>query len=177
MGLRTYGGAALSGVAALLLLSGPQQERALLSTLAPEPVRLLEATAAERPGDVEATRALAQAYVDALQPGLAVALVAAATGPVRGDVRVRHVYARALIDQGRSEDALTAEGGVLAACRPLFDGRATEGCDPFLVASALRRSEFLRALVSLGVEDAQAHPEATLIAYQNATRDARVMVQ
>jgi hypothetical protein len=140
-------------------------------------VRVLETDAANRPDDVEATRALAQAYVDARQPGLAVALVGVAPSAVRGDLRVRHVYARALMDQGRSEDALTTEAGVLAACRPLMEGRAVDGCDSFLLASAMRRTDILRALVSLGVEDAEAHPEAMLIAYQNATREARVMVQ
>jgi hypothetical protein len=58
-----------------------------------------------------------------------------------------------------------------------LEGRAVDGCDSFLLASAMRRTDILRALVSLGVEDAEAHPEAMLIAYQNATREARVMVQ
>jgi hypothetical protein len=177
MALRTYGAAVLSAVAGLLLMSGPQREKPLLPMSAPEPVRVLESDAANRPDDVEVTRALAQAYVDVRQPGLAVALVGVAPSAVRGDVRVRHVYARALMDQGRSEDALTTEASVLAACRPLIEGRAVDGCDSFLLASAMRRTDILRALVSLGVEDAEAHPEAMLIAYQNATREARVMVQ
>jgi hypothetical protein len=177
MGLRTYGAAALAVVAALLLMAGPQREKALLATLALEPIRALEAKAASGPDDAEAARALAQAYVDARQPGLAVALVAVAPPAVRGDLRVRHVYARALMDQGRSEEALATEAGVLAACRPLVEGRSIAGCDALLLASALRRTDVLRALVSLGVEDAQAHPEETLLAYQNATREARVMVQ
>jgi hypothetical protein len=164
-------------VAALLLMAGPQREKALLATLALEPIRALEAKAASGPDDAEAARALAQAYVDARQPGLAVALVAVAPPAVRGDLRVRHVYARALMDQGRSEEALATEAGVLAACRPLVEGRSIAGCDALLLASALRRTDVLRALVSLGVEDAQAHPEETLLAYQNATREARVMVQ
>jgi len=175
VGLRTYGTAVLSAVAALLFLSGPQREKPLLA--APGAVGALEASLARRPDDVEASRALTRAYVDAYQPGLAVALVQAAPAPVRGDVRVRHAYARALMDQGRGEDALAAESGVVAACGPLLEGRPVEGCDSLLLASAMRRTDILRALVALGVEDAQAHPEATLLAYQNATREARVMVQ
>jgi len=177
MGLRTYGAAVLSAAAALLLLGGPQREMALLGTVPAEPLRVLEANAAMHPGDVEATRALAQAYVDVAQPGLAVALVTEAEQAVRRDPRVRHVYARALVDQGRNAEALATEAGVLASCHPLFDGASVAGCDPVLLASALRRTDILRALVSLGVQDAQAHPEAMLIAYQNATREARVMVQ
>jgi cytochrome c-type biogenesis protein CcmH/NrfG len=177
MGLRTYGAAALTAVAALFMMAGPQREKSLLATTAPESIRALETKAANGPDDAEATRELAQAYLDARQPGLAVALVGVASAPVRDDVRVRHVYARALMDQGRSEEALGAEAGVLATCRPLVEGRSVAGCDTFLLASAVRRTEVLRELVSLGVEDALAHPEATLIAYQNATREARVMVQ
>jgi len=177
MGLRTYGAAVLSAAAALLVLGGPEREKALLGTAPSEPVRVLEENAATHPGDVEATRALAQAYVDVDQPGLAAALVSGAEQAVRRDPRVRHVYARALMDQGHSAEALATEAGVLAACRPLVEGASVGGCDPVLLASALRRTDILRALVSLGVQDAQANPEAMLIAYQNATREARVTVQ
>jgi len=52
-----------------------------------------------------------------------------------------------------------------------------DACDAVLLASAMRRTDILRELVALGVEDAQAHPEMSLVAYQNATREARVMVQ
>jgi hypothetical protein len=177
MGLRRYGAAVLAAAAAFLLMSGPQREKPLLPVPTAEAVRRLEGTAAARPSDAEATRALAQAYLDARQPGLAVTLIAAAQASVRGDVRVRHLYSRALMDQGRSEDALAVEVGVVAACRPLVDGRCVQGCDGLLLVSAMRRADILRELVSLGVEDAQAHPEETLLAYQNATREARVMVQ
>jgi hypothetical protein len=56
-------------------------------------------------------------------------------------------------------------------------GRAPDGCDPVLLASAMRRADILRELVSMGVQDAQAHPEMSALAYQNATREARVVVQ
>jgi hypothetical protein len=46
-----------------------------------------------------------------------------------------------------------------------------------LLAAAMRRTDILGQLVSLGVQDAQAHPEEAMVAYQNATREARVMVQ
>jgi len=177
MELRTHGALVTSAAAALLLMTGPQREKPLLATPAAGSVRVLEESAAARPDDVDAARALAWAYVEARQPGLAVALVGSAPAAVRGDVRVRHVYARALMDQGRGAEALAEEAAVLAACRPLVEGRAIEGCDTFLLASAMRRTDILRELVSLGVEDAQAHPEETLIAYHNATREVRVMVQ
>jgi hypothetical protein len=170
--------AVLSAVAALWLLSGTQQEKPLLAAAAPEVVRALEARVAGHPEDAAAMRALAQAYLDAHQPGLAVALVDGAPASALGDVRLQHVYARALVDQGRNDEALAIEKRVVAACRPLVDGAvAPAGCDPVLFASALRRADILGELVSLGVQDAQAHPEETMVAYQNATREARVMVQ
>jgi hypothetical protein len=159
-------------------MSGTQRERPVLAATASESLRALEAEVAAHPADVDPTRALAQAYLDARQPGLAVVLVEGARPAVHDDVRVQHVYARALVDEGRNEEALSVEKRVVASCRPLAEGGAAlPGCDPVLLASAMRRTDILRELVSLGVEDAQAHPEMSLVAYQNATREARVMVQ
>lgn len=179
MGLRTYGVAVLAAAGVLWAMSGTQREKPVLAaTAAPGAVEVLETNAASDPADVEATRALAQAYLDARQPGLALVLVEGARPEVRDDVRVQHVYARALVDEGRNGDALAAEQRVVAACRPVADGASgARGCDAFLFASAVRRAEILHELVALGVQDAQAHPEMTYVAYQNATREARVMVQ
>jgi hypothetical protein len=145
----------------------------------------METAAASRSGDAGAVRTLAQAYLDAGLPGLAVVLIERASPRVRTDVRVRHVYARALVDDGRSEDALAEERAVLGECTPALsgfsapaEGRPASGsCDPVLFVSAVRRAGILGELVSLGVQDAQAHPEEALLAYQNATREAHVTVQ
>jgi hypothetical protein len=178
MGLRAYGITVFAATAALWVMSGTQHEKSVLAATQPDAVRVLEAEAAAHPRDPLAYRALAQAYLDARQPGLAIVLAASADPSVRDDVRVEHVVARALVDAGRNDEALSLEKRVLAACSPLADGRpGAEGCDPVLFASALRRSEILGELVALGVEDAQAHPEASLVAYQNATREARVAMQ
>jgi hypothetical protein len=178
MGLRSYGVAVLAAAGALWLMGGIQRERPVLAVTAPASVRALEARVAAAPNDPTATRALAQVYLDARQPGLAVVLVRGAPEGVRRDVRVQHVYARALIDEGLDAEALAAEQRVVGACRPLADRRAApDGCDAVLLASAMRRADILRELVSLGVEDAQAHPEMSLVAYRNATREARVTLQ
>lgn len=178
MGLRAYGVAVLAAAGALWLMGGTQREKPVLAATTSEAVRALEAEVARHPDEADATRALAQAYLDAHQPGLAVVLVHGAPVRLERDPRVEHVLARALVDEGRNDEALAVERQVVAACGPLADGRpAPEGCDPVLLASAMRRADILRELVSLGVEDAQAHPEMSLVAYQNATREARVMVQ
>jgi len=178
MGLRAYGVTVVAAAAALWTMSGTQREKPLLAATEPEAVRVLETQVVANPNDPAATRALAQAYLDAREPGLAVVLFESANAAVRDDVRVQHVYARALIDEGRNDDALRVERGVVAACRPLTEGApAPTGCDGVLFASAVRRTEILSELLALGVEDAQAHPEVSFAAYQNATREARVMVQ
>jgi len=178
MGLRAYGVAVLVAAAGLWAMSGTQREKPVLVEAQPDAVRVLEFNAAVQPDSVEATRALAQAYLDARQPGLAIVLVEGSRRTVRDDVRVEHVYARALVDGGRNEEALGIEARVVATCRPIAEGApAPVGCDSLLLASAMRRTDILSELVSLGVEDAQAHPEMSLVAYQNATREARVVVQ
>jgi hypothetical protein len=41
----------------------------------------------------------------------------------------------------------------------------------------MRRTGILRELVAIGVEDSQARPAESLVAYQNATREAHVVVE
>ncbi len=178
MGLRAFGVTVVAAAAALWMMSGTQREKPLLAATEPEAVRALETQVVANPSDPDATRALAQAYLDAHEPGLAVVLYQSANAVVRADVRVQHVYARALIDEGRNDEALRVERGVMTACRPVTEGaKAPAGCDAVLFASAVRRTEILEELLAHGVQDAQAQPEESLAAYQNATREARVMVQ
>ncbi len=178
MRLWIYGAAGLLGVSVLWIMSGTQRERPLLGSGVLEPVGPLEVDATSRPNDAEPTRRLAQAYLDARQPGLAVVLIEAARSTVRADVRVQHIQARALLDQGRNDEALTVERRVVGACGRM-DGRASEarGCDDVLIASATRRVAILEEMVRFGVQDVQAYPEASLAAYQSATRQARVSLQ
>jgi hypothetical protein len=159
-------------------MSGPKGQQPLLATAAPEPFRSLEANVAAHPDDPEPARALAQAYLNASQPGLAVVLVGRAPARVRDNVRVEHVYARALIEEGRNSEAFRAERRVIERCGVLTEGYVgPPGCDTALLISAVRRSDILRELLSLGVEDAQSRPEATVVAYQNATREARIATE
>lgn len=175
MEFRDFGIAVAAAGALLWASSGTQRERPLLTGPLPEVVRAQEANAALHPGDAEAMRALAQSYLDAQQPGLAVALFDAAPPALRAEARARHVYARALLDQGRNAEALAVETSVIAACtRPSASPSESAGCDGALLASASRRAAILKELVARGVEDTRAHPEVSFVAYQNATRETRV---
>jgi hypothetical protein len=175
---RVFGIAVASVGGLLWAASGTQRERPLLTGTVPALVRAQEANAASHPDDPVAIRALAQAYLDAQQPGLVLGLFAAGSPTFRSDVRTLHLYTRALLDEGRNAEALVAETKVVDACSPPLDGPSrVSGCDGNLFASALRRAAILKELVTRGVEDTRANPEASLIAYQNATREARVTTQ
>jgi hypothetical protein len=155
-------------------MAGPSDEVPLVTAVAPAPLRALEARVAGDPSDLAARRELAQVYLDARQPGMALGLVEAQRGSA-DDVRVWHIYARALLEEGRSEQALAVEKDVLEACHVLVFGHfGRTGCDSALFASAVRRVSIWGELVARGVRDPEEQPEATFAAYQNATREARV---
>jgi predicted Zn-dependent protease len=171
MTLRAWNVAVLGAAVATWLACGTQRERPVVEQANADAVHALESNVAAHPADAASSIALAQAYLDSKNPGLAVSVLESAPAAVRADVRVEHAYARALVAQGRNQDALVAERQVLATC-----ASGSEPCDGFLLVSAQRRADILQELVKLGVEDAQAHPEASQIAYYNATRTATVAV-
>lgn len=171
MSLRAWNVAVLAAALGLWLASGTQREKPVMMQGGPissDTVRVLENQVAAHPTDTKGVMALAQAYIDAQSPGLAVAVIEGSPTDVRANAKADHLYARALVAQGRNQDALVAERRVLAKC-------STDSCDAFLIASATRRADILQELVNLGVEDSQAQPEASRIAYHNATRQVGLL--
>jgi hypothetical protein len=155
-------------IGAIWFAGSTQREKRVVGDSHTDRVALLEEQVAASPNDVARVRELAQAYLDARAPGMALASIEHAPAEVRAEATVEHLYARALLDQGRSADALAAERRVLAKCAdPTTE---VPSCSTYLIASATRRAEILEQLVTLGVEDANAHPEASSLAYHNATR-------
>ena len=173
---RVVCGAVLVAAAALWVASGTQRERPVLAATgsvdASARIGRLEADVATHPDDDAKLRALGQAYLDARAPGLAIALLERSSDDLRTRPKVEHLYARALLEEGRASDALSVEREVLHTCT-MADGI----CDAWLVASARRRADILEELVGLGVNDARAEPEATAVAYTNATREARLALR
>lgn len=165
MGLRALSTMLLVAAFALLLASGTQREKPVLAEGHDAAIRTLEIAYSAR-HDATSLRELAQGYLDAGAPGLAVSAIESAPQTLRSDPRVEHTYARSLLDSGRASDALVAEQNVLKTC----DER---GCDTWLLASAMRRADILKELEKLGVDDAQAYPESASVAYHAATRQAR----
>ena len=162
----------LAAVFGLWLSSGTQRERPLVADERVSALQTLEARVIAAPSDEIARRELAQAYLDARSPGLAVRAVESAPEAVRRMPRIEHLYARALTENGQSGDALRAERRALAAC-----DKAPGSCETWFLAAATRRADILAELVHFGIEDAQAHPERSAVAYHNATRQARLAIQ
>ena len=173
---RLLNGLVLVAAGALWVASGTERERPVLSPVgeASDASAMvgLEADVAGSPNDDAKLRRLAQAYLDARAPGLALAVIERARDDVKARSKVQHLYARALLEEGHAQDALAVERRVLQTCT-MADGI----CDTWLIASARRRADILEELVGLGVEDARADPEASAVAYHNATREARLAIR
>jgi hypothetical protein len=166
MGVKGWNVAVLVAIGAIWFCGTTQREKPVVGNVAhSERVSVLEAKAAAAPRDPVALGELAQAYLDVHQPGMAVGALERADARTRHDPNVEHLYARALLEQGRSADALVAENDVLATCADHEDK-----CSTWLIASATRRAGIMEQLVQLGVEDTNAEPEASSLAYHNATR-------
>jgi hypothetical protein len=170
---------AVFGAAAIMTLaSSPGRERAVVADRGSK-VEKLEATVAAHPAELRSRIELAQAYLDADSPGLALSTLSGAPASQQSQPTVEHMIARVMIEQGRAKDALALERRVLDTCggdeMPSIAHPTTPaGCDFWLVVSATRRAEILEQLVQRGVEDPLAQPEASLVAYHNATHEARL---
>jgi hypothetical protein len=171
MGIKGWNVAVLLAIGAIWFCGTTQREKRVVPSNGDQ-VALLEQGVAASPDDAAKLRELAQAYLDARQPGMALAVVERSPAIVRTEPTVEHIYARALLDQGRSADALAAEKRVLTRCAD----PTAPSCPTHLIASATRRADILEQLVQLGVEDANAHPEASSLAYVNATRQVSLSV-
>ncbi len=172
MSLKSWNVALLVGIGSIWFTGSTQHEKRVVGDAHTERVASLENEAARAPTDAARVRELAQGYLDARAPGMALASIERAPDGVRHAPSMEHLYARALLEQGRAADALVAERRVLTRCTETVPGGPT--CSTYLIASATRRAEILERLVSLGVEDANAHPEASNFAYHNATRQVSV---
>jgi hypothetical protein len=176
MKLSLFGLAVLLGVSVLWVMTGTQREKPLFGARGSAALAALEANAAAHPDDPGPTLALAQAYLDARQPGLAIVLVQSGSAAVRADLRVQHVGARAFLDEGQNDAALAAERSVLAGCTAATPAGVPR-CDDVLAASARRRVAILEQMVAYGVSDVQAQPEMSFVAYKSATRETRISLE
>jgi hypothetical protein len=153
-------GAVLTGVLGLCMLAGTHREAPLVGHQKLDSVpAALEERVARHPDDAQALTQLCRAYMDRGAPGLALAAMQRAPEPVRQSPRVTHLWAVALLHEGRASDALDKERVAIATCN------AESACAPWFLASAMRHELFLNELVRLGIEDYRRDPDGTVMAY------------
>lgn len=125
----------------------------------------LEARAAHSPTALNIS-ALAAAYLDRDQPGLAAAVIEKAPREVREQAEVTHLEARTLLRRGRVREALAVAEKAEARCAAPTDG----ACPAWLTAKASRQVAFLREVVAAGVDDPAADPAAVRAAFERSAR-------
>jgi hypothetical protein len=169
MDLRWINGAVAGLALGLLTMAGTTRETRVTAA---DGGRLLalESQVAGASNDVGPLLELTGLYLEAAQPGMALALLARSSAETRRDPEVTHALARALFEDGRTREALATELRALDAC--------SEGvCRPRLLAQAARRVEFFQAVVDLGVENPLLSPETVSLAYTRSNREVRLQVQ
>lgn len=129
-------------------------------------VSALEGRAAESPTS-DNVAALAAAYLERGQSGLASAVIENAPASVRAAPRVAEIYSRALFHRGRAREALAAAESAQDSC--------VDGCPAWLVAKTARQVAFLGQVVAAGIEDPELDPAATRAAYDRSSREVRVV--
>lgn len=164
----------LSAIAWMLNLGSEKQAAILVPkqtlTVAGSDVTALESQAAHAP-TAPNIAALATAYLDRDQSGLAAAVLDRASRDIREQPILAQLYARALFQRGRPREALALSRDTLQNC----ESRAENACPPWLVAKVTRHVVFLQALEAAGIEDPGANPDATRAAYERSARDVRLV--
>ncbi len=129
----------------------------------------LETRAALTPASVSSVAALAGAYLDRDQPGLATAVIEKAPRQVRERPEVAHLYARALFHRGRAREALAVARDAGESCGD------SPSCPGWLVVKTARQVAFFEQVVAAGIDDPQDDPTATRAAYERSTHEVRLV--
>ena len=128
----------------------------------------LESRAAVAP-TAGSVAALARAYLDRNQPGLATAVLEKAPRDVQKRPEVAYLYARALFHRGRAREALAVAREASETCADMGT------CAPWLIAKTERQVAFFEQVVAAGIDDPQANPDATMAAYDRSTHAVRLV--
>jgi hypothetical protein len=161
-------GLILAGIAWIALSSSEIRPKNLLphgakaESATPAEMAAIESRASLEP-TADNVSALAAAYLDRGQPGLASAVIERAPRLIREDARIADLHARALFHRGRTREALAAVQDVLATCKA-----DASRCRPWQVAKASGQAAFLEELVRAGVEDPMDNPQAVRAAYERS---------
>ena len=174
-GMLVANGLVLGAIGWMASLGGTEQRAAELFPKrtqavesAPADFQGLEARAALAPS-AGSVVALAGAYLDRGQPGLATAVIEKSPRETQLRPEVAVLHARALFHRGQVRDALAVARDASDSCS---DGTT---CAPWLVAKTTRQVAFFEQAVAAGIEDPSANPEATLAAYDRSSHEVRLV--
>ncbi len=178
VGMLVANGLVLGAIGWMASLGGTEQRAAELfpsrtpasnsATTAPADFQGLEARAALTPTS-GSVAALAGAYLDRGQPGLATAVIEKAPREMQQRPEIAVLHARALFHRGRVREALAIARDAGDSCS---DGAT---CAPWLVAKTTRQVAFFEQAVAAGIEDPITNPDATLAAYDRSSHEVRLV--
>lgn len=175
VGMLVANGLVLGAIGWMASLGGTEQRAAELFPRSaqaidapPADFQGLEARAALTPS-AGAIAALAGAYLDRGQPGLATAVIEKAPRDLRLLPQIAQLHARALFHRGHVREALAVARDASQTCA---DNAA---CAPWLVAKTTRQVAFFEQVVAAGIEDPSTNPGATLAAYDRSSHEVRLV--
>src|SRR6185503_11798145 len=167
-------GLVLGAIAWMATLGGSEQRavglmsQKTLPGVTPVDIQQLESQAAVTPS-ARSVAALAGAYLDRDQPGLATAALEKAPREVLDRPEVAQLYARALFHRGHARQALAVAREASETCA---DSMA---CAPWLMAKTARQVAFFEQVVAAGIDDPHTNPDATKAAYERSTHEVRLV--
>jgi hypothetical protein len=127
----------------------------------------LEARVAVSPDD-SSVAALAGAYLDRDQPGLATAVIEKAPRALQAQPVVAAQLARALFHRGHAREAL-------AVARQASETCEAQDCPSWVMVKTARQVAMLEQMVAAGIDDPQANPVATKAAYERSAHAVRLV--
>lgn len=147
-------------------------ETAVVAGLPAADLGVLERNASISPTR-ESVSALAVAYLDRGQPGLASAVLDKAPSDVRQAPEVAHLRARTLYQRGLAREALAVAREAETVCAG--GSAAIAPCPSWLAAKTARQIAFFQEIVDAGIEDPSADPGATKAAYERSASAVRLV--
>lgn len=115
--------------------------------------------------------ALATAYLERNQPGLASAVLENAPKAIQQSPEIAYLSARSSFLRGKVSQALAAAEQVKLACGDAVQQR----CPAWLVAKTERQLAFFREMNALGIENPYENPELTRAAYERSSHELRTV--
>ncbi|MCS6899573.1 MAG: hypothetical protein RMJ98_07645 [Myxococcales bacterium] len=164
-------GMLLAGFLITAALEASQRTPKLVLDSSPNTLELsaLEARVAHTPQDQRAVLQLARTLLEQNEPGMALAVLERSPKAMERSPEGADLIATVQMRMGKNRAALASTKHALMACE-------RQGCEGILLARNTLREELLEVLLTEGIEDVEANPEATAQIYRQATRQVHLAI-